>query len=469
MNNGFNSRKFKGGAYTTILSVLVIFIVLVLNLVVSGMVRTKDLTGAGTYSLHKDTVNFLKNYDTAIDIYYICEPGKENSIISNAAENFAAKGKNITITYKDPVAYPMFVQQYNGVSANVNNNSVILVRHDNPDERYVYIDAESMKIYSINQKDFQTKELTGYCAEVEILKALVKLSDASDSILYVATGHGEQMLAGNGNISTELENLLSLNSYKVRYVDLKKNPIPEDCSALLVLGPIDDISEEESTVIKDYITNGGRAVWFLACAGAERPVQQSLMNYYGIHVDELFVCDADTSKTAQNQPAIILSSHNKKNTQFALGVGVTKMPNLRDSLEVEAVFTSSNQGYLKSPTSKVLTYVNGDPKGVYSLLTRISENYKNQVGMMYVFNTQYFLSKQCLESASSYANSEVLLETLGTLCEKESSISIPDTSAFEEALRLTTHQKNVLMIILIGIIPGIVLLCGIVVVIMRRR
>ena len=44
MNSTFNNRKFKGGAYTTAISLLVIVVILIVNLIVSGVFRSKDLT-----------------------------------------------------------------------------------------------------------------------------------------------------------------------------------------------------------------------------------------------------------------------------------------------------------------------------------------------------------------------------------------------------------------------------------------
>ena len=80
MNSTFNNRKFKGGAYTTAISLLVIVVILIVNLIVSGVFRSKDLTATGFYSLHKDTVKYLEKYDTPIDLYYVCEVGQEMKI-----------------------------------------------------------------------------------------------------------------------------------------------------------------------------------------------------------------------------------------------------------------------------------------------------------------------------------------------------------------------------------------------------
>lgn len=465
MKNSFNSRKFKGGAYTTILSVLVIFLVLMVNLIVSGVTRTKDLTGLQLYTLHDVSKEYLAGYDIPVDIYYITEVGKENKVISSTAENFAADGKDINLIYKDPVTYPAFVFQYTGQN-DVDNNSLVLVRRDKP-EQFVFIEYEEMCLYYVNTTDL-TRTLAGYNAESEIMKGLVKLSDAENANVYVATGHGEQLIGESGKVSYSIEDLLALNSYTLKYVDLKKKAVPEDCSALLLLGPIDDLSEEECTEIKDYVTAGGRVMWFVTFTGTNRPNMEGLLNYYGLNLETGMLCEGDNDYTTGGHPEYILATYGKKNTAWPKGVGLTKLSQVRDSLEVKVVASTTASAYVTTDLEK-MTYQTGAKKGNFALYAAATETYQGKTGKVYVFNTQYFLVDTFITSNAAYANSEVFTKALGELCEMDTNLSIPSTSSYEEALRLTTNQKNVLLIVLVGVIPGMILLAGIVMVFLRRK
>ena len=465
MKNSFNSRKFKGGAYTTILSVLVIFLVLMVNLIVSGVTRTKDLTGLQLYTLHDVSKEYLAGYDIPVDIYYITEVGKENKVISSTAENFAADGKDINLIYKDPVTYPAFVFQYTGQN-DVDNNSLVLVRRDKP-EQFVFIEYEEMCLYYVNTTDL-TRTLAGYNAESEIMKGLVKLSDAENANVYVATGHGEQLIGESGKVSYSIEDLLALNSYTLKYVDLKKKAVPEDCSALLLLGPIDDLSEEECTEIKDYVTAGGRVMWFVTFTGTNRPNMEGLLNYYGLNLETGMLCEGDNDYTTGGHPEYILATYGKKNTAWPKGVGLTKLSQVRDSLEVKVVASTTASAYVTTDLEK-MTYQPGAKKGNFALYAAATETYQGKTGKVYVFNTQYFLVDTFITSNAAYANSEVFTKALGELCEMDTNLSIPSTSSYEEALRLTTNQKNVLLIVLVGVIPGMILLAGIVMVFLRRK
>ena len=463
MSSMFQNRKFKGGAYTTVLSVLVIVLILLVNLVVSGTVRPKDLTSEGMYSLNEATEKYLKDFKTPVEILYFCENGKEEKVIQQTAENFAAKSDNVSITYKDPKAYPTLVFAYTG-SEKMPNNSIVLVREDDPDY-FVYITCEQMKQYYIS-KDLQKQELAGYCAESEILKGIVKLSGEENTKVCVATGHREQVLTDDGVLNQTLTNLLSLNSYTVCYADLKTQAVPEDCGALLLLGPYDDFSEEELQNIKNYMTAGGHVMWFLFNTGYDnRPNQQALLNYYGLNMEVGLLCEPDTRYTVDGHPESILRKFGDSNSYWRICAGVTEINQPRSSLKVEPVVTTSDKAYLCQET-KDYSYKPEYKTGKFYILTKVTDDYQGKTGIMYVFNTHYFLGDI---SNTSYANGEVFADCLGELCNKESSISIPLTAAREEGLMMSSKTMKMWTVIIVGIIPGMILLAGFVMVFLRRR
>lgn len=467
MSSKINNRKFKGGAYTTVLSLLVIVMILVVNLIVSGVFHSKDLTATGQYSLHQETVDFLKKYDTPVDMYYICEVGQEMKMLQSVAENFAANGNDFTLTYKDPSVYPGFALQYSekAVGDQINNNSIVLVNHNNPD-LYAYVDRDDMITYEISQEDFKTKLISGYCAEAALARALVKVSNAPETVVYVATGHGEELIE-NGAVNAELVNLLSLNSYSVKTIDLKTASVPEDCGALLLLGMKNDLTQAESDKIKDYISNGGRVAWFLRIVGSERPVQKALLNYYGLTADERLLCESDANYYANENPSYVLARKDGKTSLWPLGVGVSRIAGARDSITFEPQYLTK-KAYLAKDSNNT-AYDKSLESGTYALSIKVSETFRGNEGVMYVFNTSFLLDKNLIVKNSSYSNSEVFIQALGDLCNKDSALSIADTAAREEALVMTTQQKRVLLTVLVGVIPGIILLLGIAVFIMRRR
>lgn len=464
----FSSRKFRGGAYATILSILVVVLVLGINLLAGLFLKTADLTNSGTYSLSDETLSFLKQIDTPIELYYVSETGEEHLVLSNTAELFAEHCENITISYKDPVQYPQFVYKYNGVS-DINNNSIIVINSEEP-ERYDYIDREEMFIYTLDQNDLTKKKLSGYDAEMELVKSILSVTDSDNKNIYFTTGHGEFLINPNSatpEVSTTLHDLLSINSYTPQFLDLtREDKVPADCDILLIGGATTDFTEAEIASISEYITNGGTVALFLYYTGEPLKQIQSLTKQYGVELHNGLLNEGDPQFTEQGNKNYVLTKYNSKNVEWAFSTGVTLMDNLRDTLQVESLYHTSDKAFLKTDISSQ-EWTEGDPIGQYSLLTKATETYQGKTGNLYVFSTCFFLADRCISGTVSYSNRDLFLSVAGEVTGSETSLSIPNNLAREEALQMTTKEKNMVFSISV-IVPALFLIFGIVVVFRRR-
>ncbi len=464
----FNSRKFRGGAYATFLSLIVVALVLGINLLAGRVSKEIDLTKSGTYSLAEETLDYLAQIDTPIELYYISESGEESLVLSQTAELFAEYGKNITLTYKDPVQYPQFVYKYNGVSE-INNNSIVVVNGEDPD-RYAYIDREEMCIYSLDGEDLSKKVLSGYDAEMELVKAMVSVTDSGNSNVYFTTGHGEYLTnpdSATPAVTSTMKDLLSLNSYSVKYVDLAKTEkVPADCDVLCIGGATTDFTEGEMETIREYITHGGSVLLLLYYTGTPLEQIQNLVKYYGMEIQVGLLNEGNSDYNEQGNKNYVLTKYEGKNVEWALCSGVTVLGSSRDSLTVQALCQTTDQAFLKEDITSQ-EWKEGDPKGQYSLLTKATETYQGNTGNLYVFSTCFFLADKCIGGTSSYNNRQLFLSVLGEITGTESSLSIPNTSAFEEGLTMSTKEKNTVLAISVAV-PAIFLLLGIGVVFRRR-
>ncbi len=463
----FSSRKFRGGAYATILSILVVLLVLGVNLLAGVLLKSSDLTKSGTYSLSEETLSFLKQVDTPIELYYVSETGEEHLVLSNTAELFAEHCDNVTIDYKDPVQYPQFVYKYNGVS-DINNNSIIVINSEEP-ERYDYIDFEEMCIYTLDQNDLTQTKLSGYDAEMELVKAIVSVTDSENKNIYFTTGHGEFLINPNSatpEVSTTLHDLLSINSYTPHFLDLTRESIPDNCDILCIGGATTDFTEAEIASISEYITNGGSVALFLYYTGEPLKQIHSLTKQYGIELHTGLLNEGDDQFTEQGNKNYVLTKYNGKNVEWAFSTGVTVMDNLRDTLKVESLYQTSDKAFLKTDISSQ-EWAEGDPIGQYSLLTKATETYQGKTGNLYVFSTCFFLADRCISGTVSYSNRDLFLSIAGEVTGSETSLSIPNNLAREEALAMTTKEKNMVFSISV-IAPALFLVFGIIVVFRRR-
>lgn len=472
MNKTMSSRKFRGGAYATAVSFIVIVVLVIVNLVAGSLFHYRDLTSTGKYSLSEATVKFLKDFNGPVDLYYVTSEGEEDLTIQQSAERIAEACDSINLYYKDPVQYPQFVKQYNGM-ADITNNSIIVLNRET--EKSSYIDSDQMCIYDVDSTSLQLI-LKGYDAELEIIKGIVAVTQESKGTIYMTTGHKEwEWISGSteenlGKITETFQDLLSLNAYKVKYCNLlKTGEVPSDCNILFIGGALSDISAEEEAAIERYMTAGGTVIVALMCNTDTFQNLQALLGAYGLRYESGFVCDSDPSRTTGDVVAILLGEHGRQNTVWPYAAPIYKSDLQKKTTTITVLSETSKGGYVRQMNAESLALADGEQTASYPLLVKAEDNFQGVTGTMYVFSTAYFFADNSITGRSSFDNRVQLLECLaGASVEDGTSVlSIPDTLAREEGLVMSTNQKNNVAL-LSFLFPALILVIGIVVVLRRR-
>ena len=473
MNNTIRSRKFRGGAYATAISFLVIVVLIIVNLVSGSLFKRFDVTSTHKYSLSEDTIRFIQSVETPIDLYYVTAEGEEDLIIKTGAELIAEANDRFTFTVKDPIQYPQFVYRYNKMQ-DITNNSIIVVNADDPD-RYEYIDSEQMKIYSVNMQTYQP-ELYGYDAEVEIAKAIVKVTQDKKATIYATTNHGEYLTNPSetdedrkGKVTPTFTDLLNLNSFEIRYCDLtKEGRVPEHCDILFIGAPQADFTAAEVEAIKNFMTDGGTVFITVIYNTDSFTNLQGLLRYYGVHYGSGVLFEGDSAHTAGDNRTVILSDYEGKSIEWPLAVPFYTNDETRNTTKKTVLAETSPYAYRKETDAGSEELQPGDETGKFPLLLKIEETFEGNTGSMYVFSSFYYFADSMLTGKSAFANRTQLIaclnESVGT---EEDTLSIPDTTALEEALSMSTSQRNRIAAVSF-ILPALILFAGIVVMLRRR-
>ena len=69
MNKLFNDKRLKYGAYSVVVTIIFIAILIVVNLIIGQFNRTFDFTEEEIFSLSDETKSVLDNINTDINIY----------------------------------------------------------------------------------------------------------------------------------------------------------------------------------------------------------------------------------------------------------------------------------------------------------------------------------------------------------------------------------------------------------------
>ena len=131
IRKSFSSRQFKSGAYSSVITVIVLTLVVIVNLVFNKLDLSTDLTSDSLFTLTKESQKVLKDVKDDITIYYMVANGSEQDYIQRVIKQYNKVSDNIKVVKKDPVVYPNFSKKY--VDDAVSDNDVIVV--DNTTEQ----------------------------------------------------------------------------------------------------------------------------------------------------------------------------------------------------------------------------------------------------------------------------------------------------------------------------------------------
>ncbi|MDF2589899.1 MAG: hypothetical protein K0S41_3740 [Anaerocolumna sp.] len=466
----FASRKFKGGAYATIISVVVIVLIILVNVFVTELNLKIDVSNQNMYTLTGESKDYVKGIKDDITIYYIAQSGKEDASIKEMIEKYASYSSHIKIEYKDPVLYPKFASEY--TDAELTENSVLVVNNTNG--RAKYVDNADMFISDVDYQTYQTY-VSAIDVEGQVTSALQYVTTQNLPIMYMVEGHGETAIS-----DTLASSIAKVNVKTNTLSTLTAESIPEDCSILLMNGPQTDYSEDEDKMIKDYIAKGGDAIVLLDYSVKGLKNLKGLMEYYGINfVDGIVLESKQGYYMGQYVNNLVpnIESHDittdiktdKESIVVPTAVGIVKSDSARSSITIDPILTTSDGSYSKVDiNSSVVDKEDGDIDGPFNLGVAITENYNNVETKLVVYGSSYIID----ESMVSYAalgNLDLFLNSVNFVSGKEDSLAIRTRSVTQEYLTLNAAQVNFWAVIIVVIIPVLVLSLGGFVCLRRRK
>lgn len=116
-NRPVNGKVFRSGVYSTAILAAAILLAVLVNLVVRALPSKYtefDLSEAKMYTLGDSSVQLAQSLQQDVTIYYLCETGSEDAIITKLLDHYAAESSHIHWEQKDPTLYPTFAAQYGG-------------------------------------------------------------------------------------------------------------------------------------------------------------------------------------------------------------------------------------------------------------------------------------------------------------------------------------------------------------------
>ena len=464
-----STRTAKVGGYSVVLALIVLAILVAVNVLFSVLpskFTQFDISAAQLYSLTSDTKVVATNLDKDVTIYWITQAGQESTVLDKLLDRYQDLSDHITVVKKDPDIYPTFAQQY--TDETVVNNSLVVECGDK--SRYISYDD----IYQVDTTSYYTTGSVSqsFDGEGQITSAIDYVVSDELPKIYLLSGHGE------GTLSDTFTNELTRSNYETveDFSLLNVDEIPEDCDTLLINAPTSDISEEELTMLRDYVQGGGK---LLVLSGPQKDTKltnlDALLADYGVTVNDGVVVDTDREHYAFTAPYVLMPDIGSSDITDPLTeesshviVPIAQGLTVGSNSSVTALLTTSDEAFSKAAGYAMTTYdkEDGDTDGPFTLAVSIEDSIAD--GKIVWVPTDYLLDDM-YNSYSSGANLDLVMNSLSWMIGKNDAVSIRAKSLNNNYLTISSSSATVLKIVMIGVIPVCFLLLGMDEVLRRRK
>lgn len=469
-----NKKYLKNGSYSFAISAIFICVIIVINLIV-GELPSKytqlDVSEGKLYSIGDQTKEVLKGLEKDVTIYQIAQEGSEDETIANLLEKYADESKHVKVVKKDPVVNPKFVSEY--TSEDISANSLIVVCGD----RNKVIDYQNIYEASLDYTTY-SYQTTGFDGEGQITSAIAYVTSEDLPILYTLEGHGEKELGSAIKEGIEKSNI-QINSLNL----LTEGTVPEDTDCLLINSPSTDISAEEKDAILEYLENGGKSMIFSDYTEEKLENFDSILENYGVKRADGIVFEGDTQRYGMQMPYYLIpeiqsadASGDVASSGYMVlapyAQGIQKLEEVRDTLTVESLLTTSDSSYSKTNmNSDTLEKEEEDIEGPFDLGVSITETVGEDKETQIVYYSTANLMDNQINQLVSGGNAQMILSSLNwmTGSEEQTNVSIPSKNLQVSYLTLTAYDTSFWTICTIGLIPGFFLIVGFVVWYKRRK
>lgn len=467
MKDNLADKMRKGSTFRTSLMVIATVLCVVINLFAGQLNLFADFSANKMFSITQDTVDFVKDINNNITIYYLTGTDYEDASVSKVVNKYNGINSKVKVEKKDLVLYPNFAKKY--TSDQVMDNTVIVVNEDT--EKFKIVSYEDM--YEFDQNSGQ---ITGSKVESQITAALDYVMSEETAVLYYTTGHGEIEL-GNTLLSESANRNITPKSLATVTVD----SIPDDCKVLVINGPTVDFSDDEINMIRVYLANGGDIIISLQQTDKEMPNFKELLNYYGVYQKKGIIVEEYGSYVTGSRSAIlpilgqhpIVSDVNDSGRYVVMPncSGLAASDTARDTITSNVLMKTSEGSYAKvNFDSSTAEFEEGDIRGpldVAVIAEEKSEDTKETMSMV-VFGSAYAFCQEICGSGQ-FANTEVFGDTLSYMVPASSNVSISAVNMSTVYLSIPAVTQVVLGIVFVILLPLAILVSGLVIWLRRRK
>lgn len=465
-----DKRSLKYGSNSIILIAIVIAIAVVVNLLV-GMGDFKwDLTSDKLYSLSDESKTIVKDIKKDVTIYGLFDDGtipggSQYKELINLLGQYQKLG--VKISYVDPDKDPGFITSLDKDKAKGIAKGDFVVKSGN-------------KIKKLSGSDLvgeSTDYGTMFRAEPLITGAIKFVTSDVTPIAYFVEGHEEASLTSN---LTKVKEALENNNMEVKTISLvSETKIPDDCKLLVFASPKKDLSEDEKVKVNAYLKNNGRAIFLFdpVESGNEFSNFGEVLDTFNIGINYDKVKELDNNRHLPGDEYAIIGTleTNDINTTFNKSGdypvflpdsrSLSILNNAKEWLTTTSLIKTSD----KAEGANILKQGEKE-QGPFDLA--IASEIKGGSKVL-VFGNGTFLTDTALSSQYStyfqYGEYYFIGTIVNWMQDKSDQTTVQSKLIQPKTLTTTDSQAKGVSVVLIGVLPLVIMACGLVVWSRRRH
>jgi len=462
VRQGLSGRQARYGSNAILLSIAFIGIVVVINYLFFKNPQRWDLTEDQQYTLAPETIDTIKSMPEPVKFlaFYTQQLSTERAQGLLDQYKYHSGGK-FDYEFVDPNQDQIRAQQYKITR----DGTVVVVMGENQEQVTLV----------------EERELTG---------ALVKLLSPGTQAVYFLTGHGEFELdeSETGSYSM-VKQALEAKNYTVASLNLVSDgKVPADAQVIVVPGPLKPLSQTEVDILKAYVESGGALIVMeeplpvTQFGDAIDPLADYLAESWGINLGKDMVIDLSS-----NQPYVAVSS------QYSDSIISNKMQNVvtiypttrsvlvdqskTEARLIEQVLTSE-QSWAETDLTGLQAYAEGQTEAsqpepdegvdiIGPISVGVTADDATKGTRLVVFGDSEFASDTYF---TQYGNGDMFINSVDWAAEQEGLISLTPKENIERLLIPPgRYTMNLILLGSVFILPGLVLVAGVMVWVQHRR
>ena len=475
-------RRWAIGSDVLVRTVLVLAVVVMVNYLGAKFYGRFYLSSQTRVELSPRTLGVVHSLTNrvAVTVYYDKTDSWYPMLIALLNE-YRSANPNITVQTVDYVRDPGEAQKVKAQYKLSSAKDKDLVIFD-CDGRVKIVNGNALTQVKLEQvpnaveREFRRKPIA-FNGEMMFTTMLLAVVNPKPLKAYFLQGHGEPSLTETGETDYQKFSAVLAESYiATEPLQLMGDaPVPDDCNLLIIAGPKTAFSETELQKIDQYLAQGGRLFMLFNYLSVRHPTGlEPILARWGVNVIPDVVVEPNNTTSGQDVITYDFSAHPAVNplVQLALQLVLPRPISRVDWKNPPANPPKVDELAFSSPQSKLM----GDPTAAprrYPLMAAVEQ--KTAPGVANVRGTtrlivtgdSFFLGNRQIESGANrdfvgYAanwllDRTVLLEGIGPR---------PVT---EFRLTMTQAQQKNVRWLLLGALPGGVLLFGWLVWLVRRK